>query len=84
MHALFVSLLATIPFGTLVGAHRTMSRSRHRNVARQSTNKTYVLEDFYQADAFFSYVSVPHVPGHVRSEPLQAMDILYRPRPYEW
>jgi len=54
MHALFVSLLATIPFGTLVGAHRTMSRSRHRNVARQSTNKTYVLEDFYQADAFFS------------------------------
>lgn len=64
MHALLVSLLATIPLGTLVGAHRTVTRSRHRNVARQSTsvNKTYVLEDFYQAEDFFTYVSVLVVP----------------------
>ncbi|KAF9224031.1 glycoside hydrolase family 16 protein [Gyrodon lividus] len=57
MHALFAVLLATSPFGTLVGAHRTsnINRSRHRHVARTqvSTNKTYVLDDFYQADDFF-------------------------------
>lgn len=68
MHTLFVCLLATMPLGTLVGAHRTQSRSRHRNVARQSTtsstNKTYVLEDFYQAEDFFTYVSVLHVSCH--------------------
>ncbi|KAG8221034.1 concanavalin A-like lectin/glucanase domain-containing protein [Butyriboletus roseoflavus] len=54
MHALFVCLLAAVPFGTLVGAHRTQSRSRHRNIARQSTNKTYALEDFYRAEDFFT------------------------------
>ncbi|KAF8553594.1 glycoside hydrolase family 16 protein [Imleria badia] len=54
MHALLLSLLATLPLGTLVGAHRTSSRSRHRNVARQNANKTYVLEDLYQAEDFFT------------------------------
>jgi len=54
MHALFVCLLATIPFSTLVGAHRTQSRSRHRNVAARQSTKTYVLEDFYQAEDFFT------------------------------
>ncbi|KAF8141503.1 glycoside hydrolase family 16 protein [Boletus edulis] len=54
MHALFLNLLATIPFGTqLAGAHRTTSRSRHRSVARNYVNKTYELQDFYQAEDFF-------------------------------
>ncbi|KAH7890865.1 glycoside hydrolase family 16 protein [Phlebopus sp. FC_14] len=56
MHALFALLLAAVPFSTLVGAHKT-SRSRHRYVARTSpvtTNKTYAIEDFYQADDFFN------------------------------
>ena len=64
MHVLFVSLLATIPLGTLVGAHRTVSRSRHRHVARQSSNNTYALQDFYQAEDFFKCVSILHVPCH--------------------
>jgi len=64
MHALFVSLIATIPFGTLVGAHRTVSRSRHRNAVRQISNKTYAVEDFYQAEDFFSYVFVLYAPCH--------------------
>jgi len=52
---LFVTLLISIPFGSLVGAHKTISRSRHRNVARQTNNtKTYILEDFYQAEDFFT------------------------------
>lgn len=54
-----------MPFGTLVGAHKTQSRSRHRNLARQSTNKAYVLEDFYQAEDFFTYVPVLHVSRHL-------------------
>lgn len=63
MHALFITLLTAVPFGALVGAHKTESRSRHRNLARQSavTNKTYILQDFYQADDFFTYASVLHV-----------------------
>ena len=64
MHVLFLSLLAAIPLGTLVGAHRTASRSRHRNIARQAANKTYVLEDYYQAEDFFTCVYVPHWPCH--------------------
>ncbi|KAG9309026.1 glycoside hydrolase family 16 protein [Chiua virens] len=52
MHALFVTLLAAVSFGTLAGAHRTVARSRH-NVARQS-NPTYVLQDLYQAEDFFT------------------------------
>ncbi|KAF9240620.1 glycoside hydrolase family 16 protein [Melanogaster broomeanus] len=55
MHALFAALLAAVPFGTLAGAHKTSFKSRHPHVVRNqvSTNKTYVVEDFYQADDFF-------------------------------
>jgi len=56
MHALSLSLLALIPLGTLAGAHRHVSRSRHHDVARRANygNKTYKIQDFYQAEDFFT------------------------------
>lgn len=58
MHALSVFLVAAIHLGTLAGAQK-YSRSRH--VARTSpiTSKTYNVQDFYQGNDFFKYVSVP-------------------------
>ncbi|KIK98227.1 glycoside hydrolase family 16 protein [Paxillus rubicundulus Ve08.2h10] len=55
MYSLFTVLLAAVPLSTLAGAHRASVRSRHRHISRTqvSTNKTYLLEDFYQADDFF-------------------------------
>lgn len=62
MYILFITLLSALPLGTLVGAHRSFSRSRHRSISRRSTSQTYAIQDLYQGEDFFKYVSVVHVP----------------------
>jgi hypothetical protein len=59
MHALSKLLLAALSLTTLVGArHQSRVHSRYRRdvVRRQSTNKTYTVQDFYQGEDFFKYV----------------------------
>jgi len=60
MHALSKLLLAALSLTTLVGArHQSRVHSRYRRdvVRRQSTNKTYTVQDFYQGEDFFKCVS---------------------------
>jgi hypothetical protein len=50
-------LLAALSLTTLVGArHQSRVHSRYRRdvVRRQSTNKTYTVQDFYQGEDFFN------------------------------
>ncbi|KAG2136319.1 glycoside hydrolase family 16 protein [Suillus cothurnatus] len=57
MHALSKLLLAALSLTTLVGARhqsRVHSRNRRDAVRRQSTNKTYTVQDFYQGEDFFN------------------------------
>jgi hypothetical protein len=57
MHGLFKLFLAALSLTTLVGAHRqSRAHSRHRRttVRRQSSNKTYTIQDFYQGEDFIN------------------------------
>ncbi|KAG1860666.1 glycoside hydrolase family 16 protein [Suillus subalutaceus] len=56
MHTLSKLFLAALSLTTLVGAHQSRAHSRHRRTAvrRQSTNKTYTIQDFYQGEDFFN------------------------------
>lgn len=69
MYAHFVCLLAVIPFGTLVGAHGNRS-SFHNEAARLRARDSYYLQDWYQGEGFFKYVSALHVPCRPRPDPL--------------
>ncbi|KIK48339.1 glycoside hydrolase family 16 protein [Suillus luteus UH-Slu-Lm8-n1] len=57
MHALSKLFLAALSLTTLVGAHRqSRAHSRHRRtpVRRQSSNKTYTIQDLYQGQDFMN------------------------------
>ncbi|KAG0709420.1 glycoside hydrolase family 16 protein [Suillus ampliporus] len=56
MHTFSKLFLAALSLTTLVGAHQSRSHSRHRRttVRRQSTNKTYTIQDLYQGEDFFN------------------------------
>ncbi|KAG2757153.1 glycoside hydrolase family 16 protein [Suillus brevipes Sb2] len=57
MHALSKLFLAALSLTTLVGAHRqSRAHSRHRRtpVRRQSSNKTYTIQDLYQGEDFMN------------------------------